>query len=160
MFAVSIGLLNGSEGRVGVIVDPIHQKEYFALKNGGAFVNGIPIHEKELINPKAALFVNHGHKQEDCLKYGKVTQHLAGTCSLRTLGTTALELCYVATGAYDGFICSGDELWDYAAGMVIATEAGCIFTNWQGNPWKRGEDHLLIARPEIHKKLVDVLSVL
>lgn len=158
LFAVSIGLLNGSDGLVGVIVDPIHRKEYFALKHGGAFINGEPIPESKLKNPKPALFVNHGHRQEDCKKYGKVTQHLAGFYNLRTLGTTALELCYVASGAYEGFICSGDELWDFAAGMVIATEAGCTFTNWQGKPWKRGEDHLLFARPEIHEELVEKLK--
>ena len=71
------------------------------------------------------------------------------------LGTTAVELCYVANGSVDGFICSGDELWDFAAGIVIAREAGCIFTDWQGNPWDGKSNHLLISRKEIHKELVD-----
>jgi myo-inositol-1(or 4)-monophosphatase len=40
------------------------------------------------------------------------------------------------------------------SGIVIAPEAGCIFTDWQGNRWERGEKHLLFARPEIHEELV------
>ncbi len=58
----------------------------------------------------------------------------------------------------DGFICSGDEIWDFAAGIVITQEAGCIFTVWQGNQWDGQHSHLLVARPEIHNDLVKVIA--
>ncbi len=58
----------------------------------------------------------------------------------------------------DGFICSGDELWDFAAGIVITQEAGCVFTDWQGNQWDGTHSHLLVARPEIHTDLVKIIA--
>ena len=155
LFAVSIGLMDGNESLVGVIIDPINNKEYYATKGGGAFCNGekltLPKFDTEYI---PMLFLNHGYAKTDREKFKKLTKKLASNYNVLKLGTTAIELCYIATGSVDGFICSGDELWDFAAGIVIAQEAGCIFSDWQGNLWDGKTSHLIISRPEIHKELV------
>jgi len=154
-FAVSVGLMDGNESLVGVIIDVVGNKEYYAVKGGGAFCNGekiiLPGFDSRYI---PMVFLNHGYAETDRIKYKKLADLLASDFNILKLGTTALELCYVASGAVDGFICSGDELCDFAAGIVIAQEAGCIFTDWQGNPWDGTHTHLLIARPEIHQIIV------
>mgnify|MGYP004701380433 CR=1 FL=1 len=159
LFAVSVGLMDGNESLVGVIIDVVGQKEYYAVKGGGAFCNG-----ERIIHPKfdteyiPMLFLNHGYPEVDRAKFKELSRLLASDFNTLKLGTTALELCYIASGAVDGFICSGDELWDFAAGIVIAQEAGCIFTDWQGKPWDGTHSHLVIARPEIHNVLVKKIS--
>ena len=159
LFAVSVGLMDGNESLVGVIIDPINQKEYYATKGGGAFCNG-----EKIIHPKfdtdyiPMLFLNHGYAEADRAKFKKLSKRLASDYNILKLGTTAVELCYIASGSVDGFICSGDELWDFAAGIVIAQEVGCIFTDWQGNPWDGTHSHLLIARPEIHNDLIKIIE--
>ena len=161
LFAVSIGLMDGNESLLGVIIDPINNKEYYATKGAGAFCNG-----KKIIHPKfdneyiPMLFLNHGYAEVDRSKFKELSKRLALDYNILKLGTTAIELCYIASGSVDGFICSGDELWDFAAGIVIAQEAGCIFTDWRGNPWKGKTSHLLISRPEIHKELVEIIGEL
>ena len=156
LFAVSVGLMDGNESLVGVIIDVVGKKEYYAVKGGGAFCNG-----EKIIHPKfdsayiPMLFLNHGYAETDRAKFKELSKLLASDFNVLKLGTTALELCYIASGAVDGFICSGDELWDFAAGIVIAQEAGCIFTDWKGNPWDGTHAHLLIARREIHIDLVE-----
>jgi myo-inositol-1(or 4)-monophosphatase len=159
LFAVSIGLMDGNESMLGVIIDPINKKEYFATKNGGAFCNGekivLPEFDKEYI---PMLFLNHGYPEIDRSKFKELSKRLASNYNILKLGTTALELCYISNGSVDGFICSGDELWDFAAGIVIAQEAGCIFTDWQGNPWDGKTKHLLISRVEIHKEIVNIIK--
>lgn len=161
LFAVSVGLMEGSESLVGVIIDPVNQKEYYASKGGSAFCNGekitLPEFDTEYI---PMLFLNHGYAEVDRAKFKELSKRLALDFNILKLGTTALELCYIANGSVDVFICSGDELWDFAAGIVIAREAGCIFTDWQGNPWDGKSNHLLISRKEIHKELVDRISEL
>ncbi len=158
LFAVSIGLMYGNESLLGVIIDPINKKEYYAIKGGGAFCNG-----KKIIHPKfdtdyiPMLFLNHGYPEVDRAKFKELSKRLASDFNILKLGTTAVELCYIASGSVDGFICSGDELWDFAAGIVITQEAGCIFTDWQGNPWDGKSNHLLISKPEIHSKLVELI---
>ena len=157
LFAVSVGLMNGNESLVGVIIDPVNQKEYSAIKGGGAFCNGekivLPEFDMEYI---PMLFLNHGYPEIDRSKFKELSKRLASDYNILKLGTTALELCYIASGSVDGFICSGDELWDFAAGIVITQEAGCFFTDWKGNPWNGTNSHLLIARPEIHSDLIEI----
>jgi len=154
-FAVSVGLMDGNESLVGVIIDVVGKKEYYAVKGGGAFCNGeriiLPGFDSRYI---PMVFLNHGYAETDRAKFKKLTDLLASDFNILKLGTTALELCYIASGAVDGFICSGDEPWDFAAGIVIAKEAGCVFTDWQGNPWDGTHSHLLFTRPEIHQIIV------
>jgi myo-inositol-1(or 4)-monophosphatase len=154
-FAVSVGLMDGNESLVGIIIDVVGKKEYYAIKGGGTFCNGeriiLPGFDSHYI---PMVFLNHGYAETDRAKFKKLTDLLASDFNILKLGTTALELCYIASGVVDGFICSGDELWDFAAGVVIAKEAGCIFTDWKGKPWDGTHSHLLIARPEIHQHII------
>ena len=158
-FAVSVGLMDGYESLVGVIIDVVGLKEYYAVKGGGAFCNGekiiLPGFDSRYI---PMIFLNHGYAETDRAKFKELSKLLASEFNVLKLGTTALELCYVANGSVDGFICSGDELWDFAAGIVIAQEAGCVFTDWQGNPWDGTHSHLLIARPEVHQITVQQIK--
>ncbi|GAA3821915.1 inositol monophosphatase family protein [Nocardioides panacisoli] len=43
---------------------------------------------------------------------------------IRRHGSCALELCHVAEGALDGYVEEGVNLWDYAAGRLVAELAG------------------------------------
>jgi myo-inositol-1(or 4)-monophosphatase len=158
LFAVSVGLMDENESLLGVIIDPVNQKEYCAVKGGGTFCNGEKIaHPKFDTDYIPMLFLNHGYPEVDRSKFKELSKLLASNFNTLKLGTTALELCYIAAGSVDGFICSGDELWDFAAGIVITQEAGCIFTDWIGKPWNGTHSHLLIARPEIHETLVKLI---
>lgn len=158
-FATAVALINESEIPLGVIIDPLRQNEFYAEEGKGAYFN----HEKlillrQKVNNSPVLFVNHGHKASDRTLYDKVTGRFSSSFELRKMGSSALELCYVANGSAHGFICSGDEIWDYAAGALIAQEAGCLFTDWTGKPWDGKNNFVLIASPEIHGQLVGQLA--
>lgn len=43
---------------------------------------------------------------------------------IRRLGSCALDLCHVAEGAVDGYVEEGVNLWDHAAGGLVARLAG------------------------------------
>jgi myo-inositol-1(or 4)-monophosphatase len=46
---------------------------------------------------------------------------------IRRRGACALDLCAVASGLADGYVEEGANLWDHAAGALVATEAGAAF---------------------------------
>ena len=56
-----------------------------------------------------------------------------GVRSTRSLGAGVLDLCYTACGrmdvVYTGLADEGWKPWDYAAGLVIAMEAGCTMSH-------------------------------
>ncbi len=161
IFGTSIGLIQGNKSLLGVIIDPVYKKEYYAEKGNGAFCNG-----KKIELPKfdtgylPMVFLNHGYSELHRGKFKEVTKILAASYDTLKLGTTAIELCMVATGSVDAFISVGDELWDFAAGMIIAQESGCIFSDWKGNPWDGKTNYILVARPEIHTDLVEKIEKL
>ncbi|MDG4665100.1 inositol monophosphatase family protein [Mycobacterium sp. 236(2023)] len=45
---------------------------------------------------------------------------------LRRIGSCALDLCMVAAGRLDAYFEDGVHLWDWAAGALIASEAGAV----------------------------------
>ena len=155
LFAVSIVLMEIKERLLGAILDPVHQKEDCAIKGKGAFCNGKKINPISYSSEYIPMvFLNHGYSKTDRRKFQEVTRRLSLENNILKLGTTALELCYLAMGSADAFICSGDEIWDFAAGIVIAQEAGFLFTDWRGNPWDGDGSHLLFARKEIHSTII------
>jgi len=53
---------------------------------------------------------------------------------IRRLGSCALDLCYVADGQLDAYYEHGLNAWDFAAGALIAREAGVRVEGWDGEP--------------------------
>ena len=51
---------------------------------------------------------------------------LPACAGVRRWGTASLDLTYVAAGRYDGFWERDLNIWDTAAGIIIAREAGAI----------------------------------
>ena len=52
--------------------------------------------------------------------------------SQRSFGGVALDWCYLAAGRVQVYIHARQMLWDYAAGLLIAHEAGCLSVGFDG----------------------------
>ncbi|MET4061590.1 myo-inositol-1(or 4)-monophosphatase [Arthrobacter sp. UYP6] len=57
-------------------------------------------------------------------QYAALPHLAAGYADVRRLGSAALDLCMVADGALDAYVERGLNEYDYAAGALIAEEAG------------------------------------
>lgn len=78
------------------------------------------------------------------------------------LYSIALEMAYVAAGAFDGYVSigapEGSPIQDFAAGTILIREAGGMATGIDGNPnpW---ESHIVIAgTPQTYETLRQVLE--
>ena len=58
---------------------------------------------------------------------------------IRRMGAAALDLCSLAAGRVDGYYEAGLAVWDYAAGALIATEAGTATTFGLYGAQERGQ---------------------
>ena len=154
-FAVSIALMDGDESLLGVIKNPMTGECYHAVKGSGAFRNSKSIHVAgESSLNRSIIFFNYGYLEQDKKLISAVVERLIQDFGLRTWGATAWELCAVADGTADAFVCVGDKLWDFAAGMCIVKEAGGLFTDWHGEIWNSGHSFILAASPEIQSQLI------
>ncbi len=62
---------------------------------------------------------------------------------IRRLGACALDLCQVADGTLDGYVEEGVNLWDHAAGGLVAQGAGATVEITTG----AGGGRLVVAAP-------------
>jgi myo-inositol-1(or 4)-monophosphatase len=73
---------------------------------------------------------------------------------MRNSGSIALDLCYLATGRLDGYWAHGIELWDVAAGLLIARESGALISDFNGDPKYLDGDHFICATPKCYKAIL------
>jgi myo-inositol-1(or 4)-monophosphatase len=74
---------------------------------------------------------------------------------IRRIGAAALDLCYVAEGRIDAYFEKGLNLWDLAAGELIATEAGVRVGGLRG---AGSGPRMVLAAPEpLFQRLHDLL---
>lgn len=116
---------------VGVVFNPRQNELYWGSKGGGAFLNGVPIKVSTVEDPSRALMVCvPPHRNHDLAPhYFEVMYRLfLATSEMRSYGSCALELCYIAAGRIDGYyeLCLG--YYDLAAGICIVGEAGGSFS--------------------------------
>jgi myo-inositol-1(or 4)-monophosphatase len=74
---------------------------------------------------------------------------------IRRFGSAALDLCFAAEGRVDAYFEKGLNLWDHAAGGLVAEEAGLLVTGLAGAP--PGPALVVAAPPGIYPALHDAL---
>jgi myo-inositol-1(or 4)-monophosphatase len=134
LFCVSIALQRAGEVVLGVVHDPMREETYVAERGGGASLNGDPTRvsdTEQLIQALIATGFPYDRAQmpEALDLFGRFA---AITRGMRRLGSTALDLCYVAAGRLDGYYERGIWAWDIAAGSLILEEAGGKVTDYRG----------------------------
>jgi myo-inositol-1(or 4)-monophosphatase len=75
---------------------------------------------------------------------------------IRRGGSAAVDLCSVASGTVDAYYERGVNLWDIAAGALIAAEAGASVTGLHGRP--PGTSMTVAAAPGLLTDLHDLLA--
>ena len=75
---------------------------------------------------------------------------------IRRGGSAAVDLCSVAAGRLDGFFERGLNYWDFAAGGLIAREAGAMVGGLAGQA--ESSSMAVAAGPELFRSLDDFLT--
>jgi len=134
LFCVSIALERAGKVVLGVVHDLMREETYVAERGGGATLNGEPIRvsdTEELI--QALIATGFPYDRPKIPEALDLFGHFAAiTRGMRRLGSTALDLCYVAAGRLDGYYERGIWAWDIAAGGLILEKAGGKVTDYRG----------------------------
>ncbi len=123
---VSIACRDGVENEFGVVYDFFRRETFTGKKGRGAFLNGKSIKTSATVGLKDAVICFGLMKGEKEIESGiAVLKSIAlKVKKIRTMGSAALDLCYVAAGRIDLFLEVGLQPWDTAAGKIIIEEAG------------------------------------
>jgi myo-inositol-1(or 4)-monophosphatase len=123
-WATSLCALDDDGPLAAVVVNQATGTTFEAIRGGGAWRDGAPIH------PSGATRLG----ESMVALSGLPSRHL-GWRQFRALGAAALDLCEVASGGFDGYIdCSVDAHgpWDYLGGLLVCREAGAHVVDAHG----------------------------
>ncbi|NTW00470.1 MAG: inositol monophosphatase [Oscillochloris sp.] len=160
IYSVSLGLLRQGELCIGVVYDPTRNELFSAEVGRGAFCNG------RRLSVSATTAIAHSilttgfpydRFSRDDNNLVEFARLLLKAQDIRRTGSAALDLCYVAAGRSEGHWELGLAPWDTAAGALVVREAGGTLSDWRGEPWRPGNDHLVASNSHIHTELLSYL---
>ena len=161
-FTVSIGVIYEGEPIVGVIFEPATESMFTAVKDREAQLNGRRIIASEEGIDKFASVGLESHFEGGAPSWAC---ELMQRTRFRNLGSTALQLAYVAKGSMVATIANTPKLWDIAGGAAIAEAAGALFTDWQGqkifpvdlNSYDGYKFQVIVANKKVHPEIIELL---
>lgn len=162
-FSVSIGLFKDKEIIAGVVLNPILNHFYWAVSGKGAFLNGtkISISRKRILkNAIIGYDCDYGHYLERYFRnfLKKMEDEQVGRVLVNM--SPALDLCRLAAGKIDGYINNKNEIYDFAAGKLIAKEAGALITDFNNkNEIDMHNNAFVATNGLIHKQLFNNIGL-
>ena len=159
-FCVSIGLWARGEGLAGVVYDPLREDLYTAERGSGAFLNHHRIHVSDIGELRNGLFAtgfpSSIRDKNPNLHY--FHQVATGTHGVRRTGSAALDLCSVAQGCFEGFWEIGLKAWDVGAGLVVLSEAGGKYCNFEGRLYRPGDIYMVATNGRVTDSLLRLFA--
>lgn len=163
-FCTSIALATPDrQPLLGVVYDPTRNELFTALRGGGSFLNGRPIHvtqTSELIDAVITSgfpYDKHSNPDNNLKEWAAFTLKIRGE---RRLGSAALDLSYVAAGRLDGYWEKDLKPYDVLAGLLLVREAGGTVTDYRGglNPQHREHGRYVASNGRLHEAMLRVLQ--
>jgi myo-inositol-1(or 4)-monophosphatase len=160
-FCVATTFEIGSSIVMSTVLNPFSQEFFMAEKGKGSFLNGkkIRVSETKDLNKSTIILSAFPNHQIDKLQ--KIFVKMMTTGGLRLLEHVLnLNLCYIASGRYDGYISfySKLPLWDKLPGMLILREAGGVITDFEGRDVKNDVVKFVASNGKLHKKILEFVK--
>ncbi len=136
-FAASVAVWENGLPLAGAVVCGSTGERWWAARGEGAFKGGRRISVSRR-RPLRDAMVGTGFPfkiLEQMPTYlSQLDRVLRSSAGIRRGGSASIDLCYLAQGSLDAFWELVLSAWDYAAGMLIAQEAGAVVTRVDGSP--------------------------
>ncbi len=122
--ATSLCLVLDGAPMVAMVANLATGERYTATRGGGAALDGRPISIETAASLDDAVIAISG-----------LPDRHYGWRQFRAMGASALDICAVASGSFDGFVDMSPDahgVWDYLGGMLIVVEAGGVVVDALG----------------------------
>jgi myo-inositol-1(or 4)-monophosphatase len=151
-WSVSIALQEGSTTRVAVVHDPVAGESFSAVAGAGALLGTGPLRVSATSRLEEAL-VGLSFNPSPATKRrmaGILAVLLPSVGDVRRI-PAAIDLVSVAAGRLDAALVVDTQLWDVAAGLLIAAEAGAVVDQ------THGAGMILVTTPALASDLAGLL---
>jgi len=163
-YAVSVAAQVDGVSVAGAVADVVAGRVYSAARGLGAHVTdeqgtrALRCADVDDLS-MALLGTGFGYsKRRRATQATLLAQLLPVVRDVRRIGSAALDLCMVAAGRLDAYYEHGLQVWDGAAGALIAAEAGARVVLPAQNGSADGAELVLAAAPGIADELLAALE--
>jgi len=122
-FSVSLALIINGKVVAGLIYDPVREELFAARQGLGAELNDQPLAASCWQSELKQCIGIIDFKRLKLPLAQKLIEH-PPYASQRSVGSVALDWCWIATGRGQVYCHGAQNIWDYAAGWLILEEAG------------------------------------
>jgi myo-inositol-1(or 4)-monophosphatase len=163
-WAVSVAAEVSGEIVAGAVYVPVRGEMFSAVKGGGAVLDSADSESKLHCNTgvpleRALIGTGFGYLPGRRKIQGEVVAAmLPQVRDIRRIGVASVDLCAVAAGRLDGFYERGLNYWDWAAGALVAAEAGAVAGGLAGRPVS--QSLTVVAGPDLFGPLTAALTAL
>ncbi|MDU0290186.1 inositol monophosphatase family protein [Saccharothrix longispora] len=157
-YAVSIAAQVDGESIAGAVHEPASGRTWTAARGGGAWLDGRRLQVNDVTRLDVSL-LGYGfayradRRQRQAETWAKLATKVR---DIRRAGAASLDLCAVAAGRLDAYAEHALGRWDWAAGALLAREAGAV-VKVPGEAPELGADATFAAAPGIADALYAAL---
>jgi myo-inositol-1(or 4)-monophosphatase len=156
-FAISVALEREGTLVAGVVYNPITDEFFFAERGQGAYgpSGRLRVAARQYLSETiiaSGMPYKDGGKRPEWQE--KITVLSNNVGDIRTLGSAALNLAYVAAGRVDGYLEVGLGAWDLAAGIVLVREAGGLVSDHSNRQRMMSEGAIVAGNETVHAALL------
>jgi myo-inositol-1(or 4)-monophosphatase len=149
-FSVSVAAQVDGVSVAGVVLEPVSGRCWTAVRGEGAWLDGRRLWTSSPERLDLTLVgTGFSYQAERRARQARVVGELVPQVrDIRRNGAASLDLCAVAAGWLDGYFEHGLHRWDWAAGALLAAEAGAV-VSLPGEDADLGADATFAAAPTI-----------
>lgn len=163
VWGVSIAIEIDGDVCFGVIAVPPQGEVFVGVKGKGAYAGefGLVDSDSTMMRKlavrttadmsQALIMTGFGYSPQRRTKQARLVQSLIPhIADVRRGGAAVVDFCWLASGFSDAYYEYGLNSWDYAAGVLIATEAGAIVGGLDSDDYSQ---FMIAATPELFHEL-------
>ncbi|GAB3577036.1 inositol monophosphatase family protein [Amycolatopsis endophytica] len=158
LFAVSLAAQVDGVSVAGAVVEPVSGRCWTAVRGEGAWLDGRRLAVSSPSRLELSLvgtgFAYSAQRRARQARF--VADLVTRVRDVRRAGVASLDLCAVAAGWLDGYVEHGLNRWDWAAGALVASEAGAV-VHLPGEDAALGADATFAAAPSVAGALYDAV---
>lgn len=162
-YAVSIAAEVDGQAVAGVVLNAATGELFSATAGGGAHLT-VPGRDpvrltgsRPVALEQALVATGFGYQAEQRrAQAAVVAEVLPRVRDIRRHGSAALDLCTVAAGRVDAYYEAHLNRWDFAAGALVAAEAGVVVTGLPGRPF--AEPLGIAVAPSVAEEFLALLA--
>lgn len=160
IFGTMIALIHQNEIVAATTYLPMLNEHYWAIKGGGAYLNGKKIFiNKETDLSQAYVFIDRGGSSYNNWAANTYSKNQNLVKGFRILGSCAVQSAWIAAGRFHVMIDHGPNIYDIAAGALLVREAGGVISDFSGQDWQIGGKQIIAGNKILVERIVTDFSL-